>query len=591
MKPRIIVCGLGRTGYTIYSLLRQQGAVVIGISTQPVPGENTNIVVGDLRSASTLLKAGIVEAHTLVIASNDDAENLAILVQARILNPHIRVINRLFNTNLGDRLDRTLPQHTTMSVSSLAAPVFMFAAFGNHAIGQLKLYNQTWPIYEEYIDANHPWLGTSLTALWENPHRMLIYYLPHHGKTDLISGVMQERELQIGDRLILATEPSPKTASTSILAKIRKFITYLRQFQQHFQSSVLVTLLLCLTILIATFTYTSINWEIPVVDALYFSVGMITGAGGQEDVAEQAPAAIKLFTAFMMLMGAGIVGISYALLNDWVLGTRFRKLLETAPIPQQNHYVVCGLGGIGMEIVRQLHAKGYEVVVIEPDANCRFLNAAYALKVPVIISDACLATTLESAHIQKAESLFAVTSDDTINLEIALSSKGLVPKLPVIVRNQDPHFAKLFQQVFDLDSVLSPIDLAAPSFAAAALGGRILGNGMTGESLWVALAALITPSHPFCGQRVKEAAMQADFVPLYLETNYHQVMHSWELLEAMLTPGDVLYLTMPASQLDQLWRAKSSSTAVRGNQGQADGEMENGYSFRREGDRYKLEQE
>ncbi|MBP0007297.1 MAG: NAD-binding protein [Roseofilum sp. Belize BBD 4] len=343
-------------------------------------------------------------------------------------------------------------------------------------------------------------------------------------------------------------------------------LTYLRQFQQHFQSSVLVTLFLCLTILIATFTYTTINWEIPIVDALYFSVGMITGAGGQEEVAEKAPAAIKLFTAFMMLIGAGIVGIGYALLNDWVLGTRFRQLLETAPIPQRHHYIVCGLGGIGMETVRQLHAKGYDVVIIESDPKCRFLNTAYSLKVPVIVSDACLATTLESANIQQAESLFAVTSNDTINLEIALSSKGLVPKLRVIVRNQDPHFAKLFQQVFDLDSVLSPIDLAAPSFAAAALGGRILGNGMTGGSLWVALAALITPSHPFCGQRVEDAAMQADFVPLYLETTYHQVMHSWELLEATLTPGDVLYLTMPASQLDQLWRVKLSSGAVWGNQ-------------------------
>ncbi|MDJ1184368.1 potassium channel family protein [Roseofilum casamattae] len=562
MKPRIIVCGLGRTGYTIFSLLRQQGALVIGISTEPIPGEEERTIVGELRSASTLLKAGIIDADTLIIATHDDAENLAILVQARVLNPKIRVINRLFNTNLGDRLDRTLPQHTTMSVSSLAAPVFVFAAFGNQAIGQLQLYNQTWPIYEEYIDSHHPWQGKSLTELWENPNRMLIYYLPHHGKTDLISAVANQRTLQVGDRLILAAQPSPKRSRISAIAKLRKFITYLGQFQQHVRSSVLVTLLLLSTILIATFTYTWINWEISLVDALYFSVGMITGAGGKEEVAEQAPAAVKLFTAVMMLVGAGIVGIGYALLNDWVLGTRFRKLLETAPIPSKHHFIVCGLGGIGIQIARQLHDKGYDVVIIEPDTNCRFLNTAYSLKIPVILSDACLATTLETANINSAEALFAVTSNDTINLEISLTSKSLSSKLPVIVRNQDPHFARLFQQVFDFTSVLSPIDLAAPSFAAAALGGKILGNGMTGDSLWVALAALITPSHPFCGQRVQEAAMQADFVPLYLETTYGETIHSWKLLEATLTPGDVLYLTMPASQLDRLWRTKSLSSAI-----------------------------
>ncbi|MBD0363483.1 MAG: hypothetical protein ICV55_12045, partial [Coleofasciculus sp. C3-bin4] len=54
MKPRIIVCGLGRTGYKIFCLLRQQGAAVVGISSQPLPDEGDDLVIGDLRAASTL---------------------------------------------------------------------------------------------------------------------------------------------------------------------------------------------------------------------------------------------------------------------------------------------------------------------------------------------------------------------------------------------------------------------------------------------------------------------------------------------------------------------------------------------------------
>lgn len=42
---------------------------------------------------------------------------------------------------------------------------------------------------------------------------------------------------------------------------------------------------------------------------------MITGAGGKE-VAEHAPDSIKLFTAVMMLVGAAVIGICYALLNS-----------------------------------------------------------------------------------------------------------------------------------------------------------------------------------------------------------------------------------------------------------------------------------
>lgn len=64
MKPRIIICGLGHTGYKIFCLLRQQGALVVGISDRPLPDEGPDVVVGDLQAASTLLAAGIQDART-----------------------------------------------------------------------------------------------------------------------------------------------------------------------------------------------------------------------------------------------------------------------------------------------------------------------------------------------------------------------------------------------------------------------------------------------------------------------------------------------------------------------------------------------
>jgi hypothetical protein len=39
----------------------------------------------------------------------------------------------------------------------------------------------------------------------------------------------------------------------------------------------------------------------------------------------------------MMLSGAAVIGIWYALLNDFVLGTRFRQFWDAARIPQRNH--------------------------------------------------------------------------------------------------------------------------------------------------------------------------------------------------------------------------------------------------------------
>lgn len=559
MKPRIIVCGLGRTGYKIFSLLKQQGAAVVGISDRHVLAEN-NIVIGDLKSASTLLAAGIKDADTLVLASNDDSLNLAVLTQARVLNPRVRILNRLFNQTLGDRLDRTLPNHVSMSVSALAAPIFAFAALGNKAIGQLQLYDRTWPIYEEIIDENHSWHGLKVSELWDNPSRMLIYFLPSDGELDLVSAVVENKCLKTGDRIIVGIQPEIRSKERSSWRKFFKLIKNLRQYQYHARPVAIVVLALLTTIWLATFTYVCFNSNTSIVDAFYFSVGMITGAGGKEEVAEKGSETLEIFTAIMMIVGAGVIGICYALINDFILGSRLKQFWDAARVPTHNHYIVCGLGGLGMKIVRQLHEVGYEVVAIETDPNNRFLHTARSLGVPIIIEDASMAASLKAANIEKARALLAVTNKDMVNVEIALTAKAVAPKIPVVVRSQEPQFAQSVQEVFDFESVLCPTELASYSFAAAALGGRILGNGMTEDLLWVALATMITPRHPFCGKSVKEAAIKGDFVPLYLESK-GETIHSWQLLENQLSSGDVLYLTMPATKLDLLWRTEYLSEA------------------------------
>ncbi len=557
MKPQIIVCGLGRTGYKIFRLLRRQGAAVIGISDRLILGETSdNVVIGELGSPSTLAKAGIHHAHTLVLAANDDAVNLGVLTQARILNPKIRIINRLFNHTLGERLDQTLPHHITMSVAALAAPIFSFAALGNKAIGQLQLFNQIWPIQEVIIDENHPWLGLNLGELWECSSRMLIYYLPAQGELDLVSAVLQEKSLQLGDHLIIGTKLTTRSKRRFWWQKIVKAIANLKRYRPYVNPVIAVTLCLMGMIMAATFTYVAVNYNTSLVDALYFSVGMITGAGGQEQVAEKAPPSIKVFTAMMMIVGAAVIGVCYALLNDFILGSRLKQFWDVARVPTRNHYIVSGLGGIGIQIVRQLHEQGYEVVVIESDPNNRFLHSARSLGVPVILEDARVDETLKTANIEKAEGILVVTSNDMINLEIGLTAKAIAPQITIVLRSQEPQFGQSIQEVFEFETVLCPAELATPSFAAAALGGRILGNGMTEDLLWVALATLITPKHSFCGQTVKEAAMNGGFVPLYLERT-PLTIHSWQLLDTSLQSGDVLYLTMPANELEQLWRIPS----------------------------------
>jgi Trk K+ transport system NAD-binding subunit len=562
MTVRVIVCGLGTIGYSIFTLLRQQNVCVVGVHPTPIEDE-PEVVVGPLRSASTLVRAGIESAHTLVITTRDDAQNLEILMQARLLNPRIRVVNRLFNHHLGEHLDRTLPAHTSMSVSALSAPIFAFAAFGNPAIGQLRLFEQTWPMFEVYIDANHPWRDRKLREIWDDRTRMSIYYWSQNREMNLVRGLKNDRSLQVGDHLIVAIQPTVKSRRPFLRKAFWQVLSGLRQFKRHGSTTLLGLLALLGTIGVATFTYVSFSLKgLSVVDALYFSVGMITGAGGNELIAEHASSTIKIFTVVMMLLGAAIIGLCYALLNDWVLGARFRMLWEGVLIPRQDHYIVCGLGGIGIRVVKQLRQQGHEVVVIDQDASNRFLNKARSLKVAVIQGDASLASILEGANIYRAAGLLAVTSQDMVNLDIALTAKSLSPKLSVIARCDDPSRAELMNHTFDFEAVLSPSDLVAPAFAAVALGSQVLGSGRTADSLWIALSVSIAQEHPFCGQRLQDVAIAVNLTPLYLERQ-SRTIHGWELLEVELQPEDIIHLTIEAHNIEQLWQPVVQANPVR----------------------------
>ncbi|MEL6161507.1 MAG: NAD(P)-binding protein [Cyanobacteria bacterium J06627_32] len=572
-KSRVIICGLGQVGCRIFSILKQQGILVTGISDSLSNDDfhwehsddsdllreslaSRSIVVGNLRSEKILLEAGIKSAKTLLLACSDDALNLSILTHAKVLNPSIYIVNRLFNSQLGERLDQTIANHISMSVSSLVAPIFAFAAIQRPVIGQLNLLDKTWPVTSERIVLGHPLYNKSLSALWNNPNRLLLTYEPAKNPTSLMSALQSSRRLEHGDRLIWAQLEKAKSQRWSFRGLFHNIQQGFQQFRRLSRAMIVILLILLATISLAIAIYVSSDRAPSLVDALYFSVGMITGAGGQESVVENSTAPVKIFTAVMMLVGAGVIGIFYALLNDYILGTHLQQIWMTTRAPKSGHRIICGLGGVGFRTLDLLKTLGEDLVALECDSKGKFVKTARSRNIPIIIGNAAVPDVLELANVAKAASLLAVTSNDATNLEIAITAKSMAPTLPVVVRIKDPQFARQVQQVFKFDGVISPTDLTAPAFAAAAIGGRILGNYTASDGLWLAIASLITPAHPLCLRELQEAASTEGFTPLYAERN-QQLFRGRSLLNMTLTSGVTLYLMMPAHRWESLWTSKA----------------------------------
>lgn len=116
------------------------------------------------------------------------------------------------------------------------------------------------------------------------------------------------------------------------------------------------------------------------------------------------------------------------------------------------HYVICGLGRIGMQLARDLAAggKARRVVVIERDENNPQIPACRELGAIVLTGDATSDELLERAGASRAERMFAVCGSDSTNVETAVrvfrheaANKAI---LQCYVHITDLKLAELFRQ-------------------------------------------------------------------------------------------------------------------------------------------------
>jgi len=95
-KGRWIICGYGRLGKAIHQCLERDGIDVVVVDADPAatkapPGS----IKGRGTEASTLEEAGIRQASVIIAASDDDANNLSILITAEQMKANIYSIGRI----------------------------------------------------------------------------------------------------------------------------------------------------------------------------------------------------------------------------------------------------------------------------------------------------------------------------------------------------------------------------------------------------------------------------------------------------------------------------------------------------------------
>jgi voltage-gated potassium channel len=196
----------------------------------------------------------------------------------------------------------------------------------------------------------------------------------------------------------------------------------------------LALLVVALLACVAVYYYAEIEgW--PLLDAL-FMVAITTSTVGYGEVHPLTPGA-RAFSLFFIV--AGVLALAWAaraggefVVQASVSGALARRRLLKMIKGMRNHYIVCGHGRMGREIVRELRSHGQSVVVIESgEAANHTSQAPEALHVR---GDATEDQVLLEAGVERASGLVAVTSTDEDNVFIVLSARALNGDLFIVAR-------------------------------------------------------------------------------------------------------------------------------------------------------------
>ncbi len=172
LTDHVVLCGLGTVGYkTLMGLLeRGEQVVVIERNTNDrfnpqVRALGVPIIQADARLREGLQSANLSKARCIAIMTSDDLANLETALAAVSLKHDIRIVLRLFDRNLADKIERNFNIHIALSASSLAAPAFIAEAFNYEQLSTFYIGRVPFTAAQEVVQVGSQLSGLTVGTL------------------------------------------------------------------------------------------------------------------------------------------------------------------------------------------------------------------------------------------------------------------------------------------------------------------------------------------------------------------------------------------------------------------------------------------
>jgi Trk K+ transport system NAD-binding subunit len=600
-KGHVIVCGLPGVGLRIVEQLALSGVSAVVIDEDPAPALarmiaawSVPLVSGPARAEETLTAAGLAGAAAVICAQDDDLPALETALLARRLRADVRVVAQLANPAVGRAVREA--GVAVLDVAGLSAPSVVEVCLGEgvqemplsgmrflaartsapRAATLRELYGALAPV------AVVPPAGDVLvcpgrdTPVSPGDEVTLIGTPDELAAVSVIDHPERIRRLAsaygpsgspgpsasygtLGALGVLGTDDpdAPPTLAERALRAFRDLAVSLARAADRriaVALGALVAVLATATLVLhLTYRLAGPNHEMSLLQAVYFTVETVTTVGYGDYSFRGEPDWLVVFAVLLMMTGALFVAVFFALVTNMLVSRRIEESLGRQKITAlRGHVLVIGLGTVGLRVVRQLHAAGRDVVVIEKDERNRHLGQLRALGVNVMIADATLPETLTSARLAAASAVAVMTSDDLANLETGLAVRDqLGPRwatTPVVLRIFDPQLAHSVKETFGFKNVRSTAALAAPWFVGAALGLDVLSTFYAGDEPLLVARLTVTPGGGLHGLQMHELAARTRVLALR-RAAMSSVLEHPPRRTTRFHPADEAYLIGPYDEL------------------------------------------
>jgi Trk K+ transport system NAD-binding subunit len=200
-RPRgghIIVVGLGNVGTRVVGELHDLGYDVACIDRDPEARGvalarrlGLPLVIGEAYLEEKLQAAGLETAAALVSVTSNDMVNLETALQARAMREDLRLVLRLGDDDLAQRVQKTLGNVISRSVSYMAAPAFAAALLEHLVLRTIAVGRHVLLIADVRVEAGSDIAGRALAELERDRLARVLalqvrgaqrfHWSPHHG--------------------------------------------------------------------------------------------------------------------------------------------------------------------------------------------------------------------------------------------------------------------------------------------------------------------------------------------------------------------------------------------------------------------------